>query len=158
MAKLGKQEDPELKAKSVAMRLLSRREHSRFELATKLRQRKLEAAIIDPVLDEFEAEGWLCDDRFAEVYARQRIELSYGPLRIRSELQQRGIPFAPECLRAVTEAQWVERATALRGKRFGCSDIRDDWNEKARQARFLAQRGFSTAQVEQALEVVGEQD
>lgn len=158
MAKREKQDDPELRAKSTALRLLARREHSRLELATKLRQRKLESDVIDPVLDEFESEGWLSDERFADVYARQRIDLSYGPIRIRSELQQRGIHFIPEALSSVSDAEWQEKAVAIRRKRFGLTDIREDWTEKARQARFLGQRGFSGDHVESALEAVVEAD
>lgn len=158
MANRGKPEDPEQLAKSIALRLLARREHSRFELVTKLRQRRVDSRVIDPVLDEFEAEGWLSDERFADVYARQRFELGYGPLRIRSELQQRGIRFTPACINDVSEHRWRQQAIAVRRRRFGLKDLRDDWKEKGRQARFLSQRGFSGEQVEQALEITGPED
>ena len=139
-------------ARSAALRLLARREHSRLELALKLKQRKIESDVIEQVLDDYEAEGWLCDERFAEVYARQRMDLGYGPLRIQDELQQRGIQETPLCVRAMNDTDWSDRATSLREKRFGLCDIRDDWDEKARQARFLARRGFSSEHVENALD------
>lgn len=97
MAKPENQDDQEYKARASALRLLARREHSRLELSLKLRQRKIESAIIETVLDEYEAEGWLDDDRFADVYARQRMDIGYGPLRILGELQQRGVHRTPEC-------------------------------------------------------------
>ena len=152
MAKPENQDDQEYKARASALRLLARREHSRLELSLKLRQRKIESDIIESVLDEYENEGWLDDNRFADVYARQRMDLGYGPLRILGELQQRGVNHAPECLAEMGDADWCRRATALRHKRFGLSDLDDDWSEKARQARFLNRRGFSAAQVECALE------
>ncbi|MDF0752319.1 recombination regulator RecX [Marinobacter sp. 71-i] len=152
MGKETNQEDQEQKARSAALRLLARREHSRLELALKLRQRKIESDVIEQVLDDYETEGWLSDERFADIYARQRIDLGYGPLRILSDLQQRGIHETPACVREMTDADWSDRATLLREKRFGLGDIRDDWDEKARQARFLARRGFSAEQVENALE------
>lgn len=152
MAKHENLEDQEYKARSVALRLLARREHSRLELSLKLRQRKLDQQIIDAVLDDYEKEGWLDDQRFAEVYARQRMELGYGAIRILGELQQRGVKRAPENLDSMTESDWCHLVTRLREKRFGLSDLADDWDEKVRQARFLTRRGFSSSQVEAALE------
>lgn len=146
-------DDPELKARASALRLLARREHSRQELALKLRQRQTPDAIIDRVLDDYEHEGWLSDERFSDVYGRQRRDLGYGPMRIRSELQQRGVRQWPDCLSCMTEADWVALAVKARQKKFGLTDIGDDWTEKARQARFLSQRGYSGEQIEQALEV-----
>ena len=77
MAKQENQDDQEYKARATALRLLARREHSRYELSLKLRQRKVSGDIIDAVLDDYEKEGWLDDDRFADVYARQRMDLGY---------------------------------------------------------------------------------
>lgn len=142
----------------MALRLLARREHSRFELELKLRQRKLDAALIDRVLDDFEEQGWLSDERFADIYARNRINLRYGPLRIRAELQQKGIRFVPESLAAITDRQWCEIALLARERRFGLADLRDDWTARAKQARFLGQRGFSAEQVEHALDVKSQEE
>ena len=152
MAKASNQDDPEYKARSVALRLLARREHSRQELALKLRQRKFESALIDEVLDEYEENDWLNDDRFADIFSRQRMDQGYGPMKILAELQQRGIFRSPECLAATTESQWVEAATRLRDRRFGLADIREDWDEKGRQGRFLARRGFNSDHIEAALD------
>lgn len=148
-----KQHDPEYKARSVALRLLARREHSRQELSLKLRQRKIEQAVIDAVLNEYEAEGWLDDQRFAEVFVRQRMDSGYGPLRILADLQQRGINQSPACLDQVPDEHWCQMAARLRERRFGLAPVGDDLKEKMRQARFLARRGFSSGQVEKALGV-----
>ena len=156
MAKGKTEEDPQTRARSAALRLLARREHSRYELAMKLRQRKIEPEVYEPVLDEYEEEGWLSDERFAEVYTRQRVELGYGPLRILGELQQRGIHWTPEQLQQMSDQQWVEQAEDQRARRFGLADIREDWDEKVRQARFLSRRGFTADQVERALNGRGE--
>lgn len=152
MGKDLKPEDQEYKARSTALRLLARREHSRLELSLKLRQRAIAPDVIDRVMDEYEKEGWLSDERFADVYARQRIDLGYGPLRILAELQQRGISQSPECLDCVSDSEWSDMAIQLRERRFGLTDLSEDWNEKARQARFLYRRGFEGRHVEKALD------
>ncbi|MDO6825435.1 regulatory protein RecX [Marinobacter sp. 1_MG-2023] len=153
MAKQENSDDQEYKARSVALRLLARREHSRQELTLKLKQRKLDGSLISMVLDDYENEGWLDDARFADIYSRQRMDLGYGPLRILSELQQRGIHQAPGCLDELSDADWVRNALLLREKRFGLFDLADDWDEKVRQARFFTRRGFTGGQVDRVLAV-----
>lgn len=151
-------EDPEYRARSVALKLLARREHSRQELRLKLMQRKLAPEVIDPVLDDYEKEGWLDDARFADVYARQRMDLGYGLLRIESELQQRGVFQRPECLLAVSDQQWTDMAIQARRRRFGLDTETLEWNDRMRQARFLAQRGYTGEQAERALDAREEPD
>jgi regulatory protein len=150
---MAKQDDPEQKARAVALRLLARREHSRLELDLKLRQRKFETDLIEEVLNEYEINDWLNNERFADVFARQRFDLGYGPLKITAELQQRGIKRPPQWLLEMTDRQWTESAIRVRDRRFGLSDIRFDWGEKGRQGRFLSRRGYPSDQIESALEV-----
>jgi len=151
MANQDKKKDPNQQVPEIALRLLARREHSRFELTMKLRQRRVDARVIEDVLDDFEDKGWLSDDRFAEVFVRQRMDAGYGPLKILADLQQRGINRVPSELDVVPDSQWVARAVQLRDRRFGLGDISGDWSERQRQGGFLARRGFSGDQVEQAL-------
>lgn len=156
MAKSGKNRDPNEQAPETALRLLARREHSRLELTMKLRQRRVDNEVIETVLDDFEKQGWLDDDRFAEVFVRQRMDAGYGPLKILADLQQRGVSGTPPALAAVPDSHWSEMATRLRERRFGLSDIFDDWAERQRQGGFLARRGFSGEHVERALAAVRE--
>lgn len=127
-----------------AMNLLARREHLRQELVLKLGKRfGADAADeITAVLDDLETENLLCDQRFAGSYIRQRVGKGYGPDRIRQELRQKGV--ASELLDiAMDEADvdWVERAAQVRLKKFGPTPPAD-FQEKARQLRFLNYRGF----------------
>lgn len=154
MANLNKKKTPNEQAPEMALRLLARREHSRLELAMKLRQRRVESPVIDQVLDDFEEKGWLSDDRFAEVFVRQRVDAGYGPLKILADLQQKGIHGTPPELAAIPDSEWAARAVKLRERRFGLGDLSGDWPERQRQGGFLARRGFSGEQIEQALETV----
>lgn len=156
MAKSGKKRDPNEQAPETALRLLARREHSRLELAMKLRQRRVDSDVIEAVLDDFEEKGWLDDGRFAEVFVRQRVDAGYGPLKILADLQQRGVMTTPPELKAVPEEHWVQMAVRLRERRFGLADLTEDWPERQRQGGFLARRGFSGDQVEQALEATAQ--
>ena len=133
-----------------ALRLLGRREHSRLELWQKLYRKAADDDQLSRVLDQLESAGWLDDLRFAEVYARQRREVGYGPIRIRAELEQRGVTQVPETLSGVSEAEWQDAAARQR-RRFGDDGENLSWKEMARQSRFLAQRGFSRRQIEAAM-------
>lgn len=124
------------------MDLLSRRDHSRKQLFDKLGQRDFEPDEINPVLDKLESENLLNDERFAESYLNQRIQKGFGPLRIKHELNEKGIN--PEIIRIQMEQSqdiWAELMRRQRNKRFG-PEIPDNFKEKMKQARFLQNRGF----------------
>ena len=143
--------------KERAIKFLARREHSRTELWRKLEGATDEADTLASVLDELAAEAWQSDARFAESFTRQRIETGYGPLRIRAELQQRGVAGDSEALTAMAEDDWISMAAEQRARRFGPQSPRD-WKEKGRQGRFLAQRGYSRSQIEKALAMAPDED
>lgn len=133
------------------MDLLARREHSCYELRQKLQRKGHDAAQITEVLAQMSGEGLQSDRRFTECFISSRINRGEGPVRVRAALAQRGISdeLIAESLDGVT-VDWQERAETARQKRFG-----DDWpqnyKERARQARFLQQRGFSMEQINRLL-------
>ncbi len=130
---------PSLKARAVDY--LSRREHSRLELARKLARWSDDREEIDSVLDALAKEGFLSSDRFVQSIVHRRGS-RLGTSRVVQELRQHGIDgdtlaSVKEDLRATEHA----RAREVWRKRFGQAPAdRDAW---AKQARFLASRGFS---------------
>jgi len=147
---------PSLKAR--ALRLLSLREYSRKGLAAKLveseaRWAKLGAEQVDQssestaeqvtaVLDDFEARGWLSDERFAEALVRRRSE-RYGMRKIADELQRAGVDGAQSAalLQPLRNTEY-QRAYELWTRKYGVAA--QDQKERARQYRFLASKGFSS--------------
>ena len=134
----------EVACKRLALDLLARREHSRLELDRKLKARGFPAAEIAAALDALEATGALTAARFTDSFVRTRVAKGQGPIRIRAELNERGIdePVAAKAVRG-EDVDWVEAARAARRKRFGPA-LPQDFKERARQARFLQYRGFDT--------------
>jgi regulatory protein len=125
-----------------AMDLLSRREHLRAELETKLLKRFSDLAVVEATLAELGDENLQCDQRYCNAYVRMRSDRGYGPQRIRQELRQKGagsdhIALAMEA----SEADWFALARLTRRKKFG-PELPDDFQEKSRQLRFLQYRGF----------------
>ena len=125
--------------KARALRLLARREHSRDELARKLSPHAESAAILELLLRELEARKQLSDERFAEQRARV-LARKYGPARIRLDLKSKGV--AAEVVERVSAQGELETARAILARKYRQPAITRD--ERAKRARFLQGRGFSS--------------
>jgi regulatory protein len=131
--------------------LLARREHSALELKRKLLQRGYPAGLVEPVLAGLADEGLLSETRYAGEWVRSRIARGQGPVKIRAELQQRGLDDAQvrQAL-AAADTDWAGLAAEVRRKRFGAA-LPETLAERARQARFLEARGFTADHIRRAL-------
>ena len=142
--------DTPVAVRRAAMDLLAQREHGRVELARKLRRRGAPPELIDSALDRLAEEGLLDESRYLESFIAARARAGYGPLRIREELAQRGLPReAIEQALGECGVDWAEQLNELWQRRFGVRP--QDQKERARQGRFLAYRGFSMEQISRLL-------
>ena len=170
-ARKGAKQSPSLKAR--ALRLLSLREYSRKGLAAKLLESearwakllknelesdsgsdldiapKASALDIEVILDDFEARGWLSDERFAEALVRRRSE-RYGTRKIQDELERAGVDSSKsaQLLKTLKETEY-QRAYELWSRKFGVTA--QEQKERARQYRFLASKGFSSEVVSKVI-------
>ena len=132
-----------MSAKSVAVRLLSRREHSAFEIRNKLLKRDFDEEEITQTISELQEGGWLSDERFAEAYIRMRQLKGFGPIRISIELNERGVKesIVDDYLQAEDEG-WQQTLERQYLKKYKNKSIAD-YNDKAKRIRFLQYRGFA---------------
>ena len=132
-----------MSAKSVAVRLLSRREHSAFEIRDKLLKRDFDSEEIDRVIIELQQGGWLSDERFAEAYIRMRQLKGFGPVRIAMELNERGVKehIVDDYLHADDDS-WRQTLEQQYRKKYKDKPI-EDYSDKAKRIRFLQYRGFA---------------
>ncbi|WP_439102172.1 regulatory protein RecX [Congregibacter sp.] len=127
------------------MNLLARREHSFSELQRKL-ARRFDRGELDLALQKLADENLQSDERFAQSFTRERMLRGVGPLRIESELRQRGVrrSFIDQAIATVPGEEglsWRGVAKEALERKFG--DQRPaDLKEKARRLRFLGYRGF----------------
>lgn len=144
---------PEVSLRARALQYLARREYSRAELRGKLlphvqadaefeQSQPVDLdALLDALLDDLTARGWLSDARAATqlVHAKRS---RFGTQRIMHELHQKGI--AEELISAalpeLKEGE-LEAARSVWQKKFGT--LPQDAKEKARQVHFLQSRGFA---------------
>jgi regulatory protein len=138
-------------AAQAAVAMLARREHSAGELKRKLATKGFDARQIDSALGELRRRGLQSDARFAESYVRGRAARGYGAARIELELRMRGIDdeIAGDALREIRAAA-LNRAAQVRRKKFG-EELPTTTAGRAKQTRFLLQRGFSHEQIRAAL-------
>jgi regulatory protein len=134
-----------------AIKLLASREHSRLQLQRKLGERGFATDAVAAVLDQLAAEGLQSDERFAESFVRSRIERGHGPIRIAAELREHGVD---ESLISdyldFSDPLWQEQVETVRSRRFGGTPP-DDYQTRAKQARFLQYRGFTSEQIRRVL-------
>lgn len=142
-------DSPQIAIRQTCMRLLAMREHSQVELIQKLQLRGFASPEIDRVLQEMAENGWQDNQRYAESYARQRINKGYGPLKIAYELRSKGIvdfdldEFADEIA-----GGWQSCLLNLYQHKFDNKQnlSRQEW---LKRCRFLQQRGFSPGLIRQ---------
>lgn len=149
-----------LTATQRALGLLTRREHSRKELARKLVARGLEPQEVAAAVQRLAGEGWQDDARFAEALVRSRAGAGYGPLRIRAELATHGLD--ADAIAAAMDGydrQWTGNARELVQRRFGSAGFgtgsNSGWSAPGhglvrKAADLLIRRGFTAQQVRAA--------
>lgn len=144
--------DEIVRCRRAAMNRLARREHPEYELTRKLEHAGFEPGLVAETVAALAQEGLVDDARFVEVFVHGRRRRGKGPLLIQAELRGKGVDtdLVREAL-AQAPTEWAESAKAARDKKFGPSPP-EDFSERARQSRFLAQRGFTAEQIARALQ------
>ncbi|MBN7796740.1 regulatory protein RecX [Parahaliea mediterranea] len=144
-------DDPQM-IRRAAMDLLARREHSHAELERKLARRFGDSELIAAALVQLADENLQSDERYAQSFARQRIQRGYGPLRLRQEMRQKGLDEA-EVSRALAslDVDWQAVAAEVYHKKFGDAEPQD-LKDKSRRLRFMQYRGFSSEQFSHLME------
>lgn len=151
--------------KGRALQWLSQREQSRSELRRKLLPHAVaeaEAAAeagaatpaesgpearVEVLLDWLEAHKYLSQERFVESRVHARAS-RFGNLRIRQELQQHQVSLSLEAAQVLKDSE-LERARTVLARKFSAPPA--GLAERAKQARFLAGRGFSPEVIARAL-------
>jgi regulatory protein len=148
--------DDRKKAFGIALKALSRRDHSEAEIRRKLHQRDISSGAIDEVVDGLLDAGYLNDARFARAFAESAIRNGRGyGFRIRFDLLRRGIAedIIEESL-GTLGAEYEESGMLreLMAKRYPDFDPRvADDRQKRRVTGYFQRRGFSLAAIVRVL-------
>lgn len=135
--------DPEVRAK--AEELLARRDHSRSELQSKLREREIPEEPILRICDRLERDGVLDDAAFARRQARMLRDRNWGPRQIRRKLSDHGVS-EEDCDAALQEVGgeeiWLQHCYERFQSEFGGEPGAMSRDEKGKAFRHLKRRGF----------------
>ncbi|TXZ76150.1 recombination regulator RecX [Vibrio mimicus] len=135
-----------------ALQLLSRRDHSEYELQQKLALKGHQTEVIDEVVKYCLELGYLSDVRYAASQTRQMVHKGYGEQRLRQRLKEKRV--AEDVIEQVLAEQtidWFELAKEVAHKKFK-SGISLERSQYAKQVRYLQYRGFGFDQIRYALQ------
>ena len=137
-------------ARVAALDALARRDHASGELRRKLQDKGYAPALVDEVVDRLIDEKLVNDRRYVESFIGFHAARGHGPQRVRSDLQKLALQreLVEEGLAAFGD--WLPHLHKARQKKFG-AQLPTHYPDKQRQARFLAYRGYTGAQIRMAL-------
>ena len=137
-------------ARVAALDSLARRDRPCEDLRRKLREKGFDPTVVEEVLTRLCAEKLVDDRRYVENFVDVRARRGQGPVRVRAELRELGLPgeLAEEGIRAYSH--WPAELLKARQKKFG-AQLPTDYADRQRQVRFLIYRGFTGAQIRLAL-------
>lgn len=141
--------------RSRALDFLARREMSRVELAQKLAKYTEDQAELEALLDEFASKNWQSDQRFTQNFVELRSR-KYGYRRIVEELKQKGIGPDDSSQYKPERDTELQAAFEILEKKFKTAPVTPE--EKQKQMRFLAYRGFDFDIISAAIKHWKEQD
>jgi regulatory protein len=132
----------------LALKLLTRRDFSRFELRAKLAVEAESEEQLDTVLDILQSERLLSDQRYAtqRVLARAR---RFGNARLKQDLRQHGVGDEDIAAALPEGGDETERCQSVWSRKFGSPPQTAE--ERAKQMRFLQYRGFSGEAIKQTM-------
>jgi regulatory protein len=137
-------------ARIAALDALARRDHASSELRRKLRDKGYDGAVVDGLVERLVDERLLDDRRYLQNFVAYHAARGQGPNRVRAELRKLGLqtPDVESSLDGYPD--WIAHLKRARQKKFGTS-LPTNYADRQRQARFLAYRGYTGAQIRAAL-------
>ena len=154
---LKKKQRPDKTAYANSLRLLAMREHSEQQLWKKLEQREFDEIEISDAIEKLKSENYLSDTRFAESYLRSRKIKLYGPVKIRLELEERGV--SGSIISAAMQHDcdevphdWFAIMQDAYDRKYGDSKA-EDYSEKAKRCRYLQNRGFESSHITELIKL-----
>ena len=146
-----------IKIREKMLSLLTKREHSAFELRRKIRARFYKSSmfnvyeLVERCLLEMQERNFQSDERFASLFVESKINNNqYGPFRILQDLHNRGISreMSEKIMQKLSNHDlWIEKAL----------NYLERYNKKRKDLRpavlsqKLYQRGFSWETIEQVI-------
>ena len=133
---------PDISPWNKALELLSRREHSVYELKQKLKIKinDLQIDELDEVIEKLKNQNLLSDQRFALAVIKQKSSQGYGPKFIELYLKNKFVSSNDYDIYE-QNINWIEICVNQIAKKIRSSSV--SLKEKEKISRFLSNRGFN---------------
>jgi regulatory protein len=124
------------------MDLLARREHGISELSRKLVVKQFDPLLVDEAIQGLVRDNLVSDERFCESMINSRLNRGHGPIKVRYELRNKGVPeHVVEKTMEELSPDWHQSLAGLIEKKYAGQLSRTP-AERVKQVRFLSSRGF----------------
>lgn len=144
-------DDREKRARESTLRYLSYRPRSIAEVRAFLLEKEYEKEVVDSVIDALSETKFLDDHQFATWWTESRIRGGKsGPLRIRRELQRKGI--SKDSIEEMMRRDWKKVAQEAMRNAAGKLRERDPKKRIQKLQSFLARSGFTWDQIKTAVD------
>ncbi len=137
-------------ARVAALDTLARRDHASTELTRKLVEKGYDPDVVAGVIDRLQVDRLVNDRRYVESFVALHAARGQGPVRVRADLRNLGVPreLVDEGVEAY--ADWLTPLRQARQKKFGV-ELPSDYAARQSQVRFLTYRGYTGTQIRLAL-------
>ena len=157
MTRNQKQETEYQQAMNTAVRMLTRRDHTRYEIRQKLKQRGFSSGAIRVAIEECERLNYIDDDKTARIYIGQLVRRGFGFRRIAIELKKKGLQ--GQHIEDILQQQQVEidereiARRVLQKKLKSFEREADPKKIRDKLYRFLVYRGFNRSIISELIKV-----
>ncbi len=139
-----------------AMKLITLRKRSVFEIKTRLKKKEYESNIIEQVIKELKGYKYIDDEDFAESYINDRMNFRpCGRFLIKNELQERGIEeniIEIKISELVSEERELESAKKLARQKFKAISEKTEKSKTIQKIKaYLQSKGYSFDVISQAV-------
>lgn len=139
-----------------AMKLISLRRRSVFEVTERLNEKGLKENAIEEILEELKKYKYLDDRQFAESYINDRMNFNpRGKFLIKQELREKGVAeniIEEKTEELISEKKEIESARKLAEKKLRVISGKNDKNKTNRKIiSYLQSKGYSFEIISQAV-------
>ena len=128
------------------MNALSRREHSEKEIYLKFVNLVNSKDILLEEILKLKEEGLISNQRYAEAYIRSRFHSGFGPVRIKYELEKKGvIKTIIKTAFQETDLDWDDKLKSEFKKKYESNDMKSLNDNKI--SKFFLYRGFDLEKI-----------
>ena len=137
-------------ARLAALDSLARRDRCSGDLHRKLVEKGFDLVVAAEVVERLVSEKLINDARYVENFVAFHADRGHGPIRVKAELRQFGLP--ADLVREAIDAypDWLAQLRKAHQKKFGTQPP-THYADRQRRTHFLSYRGFTGAQIRMAL-------